>query len=373
MTLSAFIISPPAKDFAERARQRANTSWSFLTWAFFISQILGNDQLVSSAAAASTDEPGDLRTPDISDSTMQLAGPTHLPGVAGVQAEETAYQAASKNEGVGHTNFANAPLASHYAAIEKSVDSSRLVELNRTGTLGSAGDRPDDAANDLSDLGTTNTILDMPLLQNEIDYLDAIISDVLLETLHPVKETIDDLIGSASESLDGILGLLPHGIETLALSVNAVDTLATDTVPALLLTADHVIRSVEEPFTTVVTPVVASILGDVLDNHMHHGQPDVGSSGHIEFATIPASTSLNDLFSQEKYTDYHLALRASLHEDTSTDQVVSGVSSTGLFDHILVRGADHNEPQHENTSLPFGTPSIIEEIAQRGLGDGISH
>ena len=44
-----------ANEFAHKARQKEGGVWNFMTWAFFISQVLAGDQFIGAAAAATTE------------------------------------------------------------------------------------------------------------------------------------------------------------------------------------------------------------------------------------------------------------------------------------------------------------------------------
>jgi hypothetical protein len=126
-----------------------------------------------------------------------------------------------------------------------------------------------------------------------------------------------------------------------------------------------------------LTGLVGGLTGGLDGQGEDNGGPlqdAVASSGQIVFKALPIAgdLGLDSLFSGGGYTDYNLALRS----DAADAPVSHGLASTGgsstLLDHILPASNDPGHQLDDDQARPLALPSVLDEIALRGLGDGIA-
>jgi hypothetical protein len=100
----------------------------------------------------------------------------------------------------------------------------------------------------------------------------------------------------------------------------------------------------------------------------------VASAGQIVFDAPPVEVDahLDTLFSSGGYTDYNLALRGPEGGDKGAAGSGDGIGSSTLLEHLLAGGDSHDPSPAQQEGQPVSLPSALEDIALRGLGDGIS-
>lgn len=178
-------------------------------------------------------------------------------------------------------------------------------------------------------------------------------------TVSPLLANADDLIESLGEGLGEaaapLIGTIDDVVETLGSTIGAV-------APAL---------------TGLVDGLTGGLGGQGEDN----GGPlqdAVASSGQIVFKAMPVvddlggDLGLDSLFSGGRYTDYNLALRADAADSAPSHGLASTSGSSTLLDHLLPSGNDAGHPFEDDQMRNVGLPSVLDEMALRGLGDGIA-
>ena len=242
------------------------------------------------------------------------------------------------------------------------------------------------------------------------DVVDGLVDNAVL----PLAETVAELVHTLTGTIDGILTPLSGTIDDLVGSIDglldnavapltgALDTIVEGTVSPLLANVDDLIESLGDGLGEVAAPLTGTIDGvvetlgstigsaapaltDLVDGLTgglggrgeDNGGPlldAVASSGQIVFKALPVGgdPGLDSLFSGGGYTDYNLALRSDAADSAPSHGVANAGGSSTLLDHILTgsNGPGHqlDDDQARNVELP----SVLDEIALRGLGDGIT-
>ena len=381
-----------AKESAARSRHKEGGTWTFLTWAFFISQLIGSEQFVGAAAAASPDESAQSPNAPMLDSSVLSPGLASLMGTAGTTAEESQSQPIADDPPEGRGSVAQASgVQSHFARADNASSNPRFAA---------------DVA-DGGDIGLFSHISwSDEYLPASANLIDGAVQPIT-QTAHSLAEMLTDAIDIVLHPLPPVIGELAEAIADTAFSATSdLDTLVTDGATTVLSNVDGLANSVGQNVENVVdqllpgggqVPVLTSALSAVantlgtpaegphpslgveligyrLDNNdAQTVDKVVASSGEIVFRqSQPADSGANDLFSGGLYTDYHLAFRAALQPSGFESGAIAAPSSSDLLDHSLPI-PDHGSTTSNDESLLISQPIILDDMAHRSLGDGISH
>jgi hypothetical protein len=217
------------------------------------------------------------------------------------------------------------------------------------------------------------------------DVIDSLVDNAVL----PLTDTVADLVQILTGTIDGVLASLTGVVDDLVGSIDglldnavapltgALDTIVEGTVSPLLANVVDTLGSTIGAAAPALTGLVDGLTGGLGGQGEDNGGPlqdVVGSSGQIVFKALPAvaDLGLDSLFSGGGYTDYNLALRADASVSASSQGLVSTGGSSTLLDHLLPGGNDLGHQFDDDQTRNVGLPSVLDEIALRGLGDGIA-
>ena len=420
-----------AHEFARKARQKEGGLWNFMTWAFFISQVLGGDQFIGGAAAATAEGDPQGRKGDGSDDVAKNSGLGQPTGTPRSDAGEDARGAAGQGHATNSNAAADGPDGlSKYAGLpdqgrvdrasaEQSgagaVQQAAYEQSNGPGGDGGSTPLPGDGGyGPLPDIDLGPIFNPGGLLPGIGDGLSDVIDSLVDNAVLPLTDTVADLVQTLTGTIDGVLKPLTGVVDDLVGSIDglldnavapltgALDTIVEGTVSPLLANVDDLIESLGHglgeaaaPLTGTIDDVVETLgstigsaapaltglvdgltgaLGGQGEDNGGPLQDAVGSSGQIVFKALPivGDLSLDGLFSGGGYTDYNLALRADASVSASSQGLASTGGSSTLLDHLLPGSSDPGHHLDDDQMRNVGLPSVLDEIALRGLGDGIA-
>ena len=392
--------SSSGQNLEHLSKHREKGLWSFLTWSFFISQVLGAEQLLGAPASAS-------QTPDDHAASANAGEGQGAPGE--LSAQGTVAQA---DTGLPGQTFATYPVAaagealpimlagvpvdaSMAAALGLHEEPSTQSSLYNGGTASALDSGPalpgtggHDGTPHLPDPGGIIDVLD-PILDPILDHLPPVIGavgdvlDPILDLVPPVLGAVGNVIATVADvvtpvvatvgqvlaPVTGIVGDVTHALDPLLEKV---------TTPVAELVADA--AAPLEPVLGVVTDLagpVTSLLGLGGSHDAHAGSSPIAltsSSLDLEHTLSPGGL-LNDLFSGGRYTDYNLALQS--HDATAATGATHAPAGSGsvlsLIDHLVSSTGESHDAQGDHAhQQAFSLPSVLDDMASRGLGDGIS-
>jgi hypothetical protein len=371
--------------------------WNFLTWSFFLAQILAADQLVNGQANAA----GDLDLP-ASDAAAEAAAlrldglmPDADTGNAVPDDVGASRSAGQADDGVAvsmQAGRADGPGIILDAIPEAQSQGSAEVEIVSGGHVPSASaqipaeDATPSIANDIHGglLDVVNDTVD-PLLDT-VENLGEVLDDIVGGIVAPLIGTLGDTVESA---VDPLLNTVEVVVSSLDESLGAVTAplLGTlgdavpDVVAAITGGLDDVVENPIQPLEGAVelamkglaalAPAAAASLeatdaiGDVL-----------ASAGELTFPIVE-TVGLDDLFIGSRYTDYNLALQAKLPLAPATESSDAAVSSSNPPVDVLAALSDVGDTElldnvKDGLHLPhIAIPGVLDDAALRGLGDGI--
>jgi hypothetical protein len=372
-------------------RSRDTGQWTFLTWSFFLSQVLSAEQFLGGAAAASE---------------MNSAGASQqeLTGDPASTGSRSATAAGIGNHGDSSGVSPIAVLGSHPNDVPLLNPGAILSPTaGAIGSLGSAdavattADQPimligsvlgaastDGGANhDALHHGDGVVGLPIDLGLNGLE-LGGILTPVVhlvgdvAAILPPVATTLDSVlhvVGGVTDTAGELVGSLTTGLSS-----------ATGSLPGVLGSALPQTIGGEVANLTTVIPSTFDLLHDTLAGANGSaplqgiagllgqvGQNPLASGGTLSFPDPPATVhnAIDTLFSPlGGYTDYNLSLQnLGLNAGPASTLPVAGGPLTALLDHLTLDthsdGANSNAPG-------FTLPSVLEDLHLRGLGDGIT-
>jgi hypothetical protein len=375
-----------------QSRQKERGLWNFLTWSFFLSQVLAEGQYTASAVAsgAHAEETSEHSDTGSQLSTQQPMGPAIGSGLAGgegsVAGEPLGTSAATQ---LALANV-NAPDVSAFAPAKAAGDTdarqSALTTSSAVGHVGSGGGEGragDDAAppaasgpNTPDDPNTGGGCgLDLPgVLAPVGSGVVHIIDDLLAPPISAIDDLVEDLTDPLTQTIDDLMSSVPV---VTSLLEGAVAQVQGHTVTQVIASATEVLENATTPLSYTVATVTDG-LSDLIGSDKLTGGGLVGgavsAAGQILFEPLSIGGDLSlDLFSGDgKYTDYNLALHTE-HGDTQGHASAASASSSTLLDKLLTPDvADASHPQGDSHSSP--TPvHVIDDIGRGLSGDWLSH
>jgi len=412
--ISRGVKAEAKRDGSEREAGRASSHrehglWSFLTWSFFLSQLLAAQQLIGAAAnaAEAADEAQTSSDPSATHALIRQAtgsmletgpaaeeaGPAQEPGTlasdlaspashllpgTGLPHELELSLEASGNVSQGGTGFEALSDVTQLAAAEPAAGPG-LPGVPPTAVDPSGGDPvippvPDPVLPPAPDV-----------IEDVVDNLDPVMEGVvspLLDTVGELLGTLDPVLASVTEPVLDIVGELTETLDPIIDQVVApVIEIAGDLLPTL--------ETVGEP---IAAPLLASIGGlgedtgpigsliglasDSLEGALDT-EEILASGGSVLLEELPviSDISLDDLFSGGGYTDYGLELQVTVATEPEGGAPDASVSaSASPSDTELALQTDLDSPGLiEGTVQALGNnialPSALEGLGLRGLGD----
>ena len=379
---------PEMPNAATRQRQL----WNFLTWSFFLSQVLAAEAFMGSAAHAGG-EGEDSRTSTAASDTPMPGVALSLAGVDSPASESAlAPQGNSELVTVLDRNFEALPDGWHEGVVQ-AAESVPSAAMTAGGMASAAGDGAEPSSGAMPDapsgaalenpadglggllgdtlapvlgtvggvLGTVESLVDHLLspLAGSVGDVVELLGDTLEHTLTPVVSTVSDVVGDVIGSLDGVVGdtlapLLGVGLGPLA----ALELLGPSSLQGE--PASQAAGVALDSLDAIVAPLaqVADMLGVV------------SSPGSIVLPEAPALAAQNadDLFSKGAHTAYNLAInsvpvaQAAL---AAADDLLDGLSALPVLD----PGSDGHGTPHSQHGV---TQHALEELHLRGFNEGIA-
>jgi hypothetical protein len=315
LTQRTLVQAPPHK---ERAL------WNFLTWSFFISQVLAAEQFIGAQAKAA--EGLDLKAsdPTAAVATLPLESLSVVDGT-GSATEDV------RSSPVGSLDDVFAP------PLKLGTFDGSVIDLDSI-----AEARADDVAQSISvsaygAAALSNPSSDTPggLTPDPDLVIDVVVPDVLdvigdvtsplLNTVEDIVATLTGIVGSITDPLLGAVGGVVHALDDLVPDVLApVTSLVADLTHPLDL--DNALALPGELLGGAASPVTDTV------------QDVVGTAGQLVFPLLNLA-GLDDLYNNGRYTEYNIELQTGASASstaTSSDPVTSAASAvTDVVDHVV--------------------------------------
>jgi hypothetical protein len=319
--------------------------WSFLTWSFFISQVLAAGSFIVSSARAA----GDMdNTPPSTDHSSAQAAVASPQAVAAIHADAPGDTATS------------AHVSSSLVGAQHALD-----DLNASRTIVGLAEP---SGNHGADSVTIAQVLDVG-----VDHSLNTVLGAVGNVVGPLEAVVDHAVAPLVDTVGELVGSLTPAIAPMAIAVGQAVAPITgvvgsgtieDLTPATLSSISGVLPEAGTPVVTLVARAMDSAADatgahDIVASAGNFVLPDLTSVGAL---------GVNDLFSGGSHTPYRLALNEGL--PVAQPQGVS----TSIIDAIL--GEQHSESglpdDHHGTPAATSTvPSALEELHLRGLGDAL--
>jgi hypothetical protein len=321
--------------------------WNFLTWSFFIAQVLAAEQFIGAQAKAA--ENMDLRSSDPSaalapvkselasvDSTA--SNPDDVRQSLGGSLDDPAFQSLKLGQ------FGGSVIDLDSISVARVEDVSQSISVAGGGMdagLSPTGDTPGDL------LPTSVVDVDIP------DIL-GVIGDVtgpLLDTVDDIVATLTDVVGDIADPLLDTVGSVVHVVDEVLEPV-------TDLVADITQPLGEVVHDVLTPVTNLVAeiteplgPILASLEGATSEvtTLLGHSEGITGaaqgvlaSAGELIFPLLGVAEP-DELYTGGHYTAYNIELQTSAPVSStvsSVDPIASTTSVvTEVVDHV-VEGAN---------------------------------
>jgi hypothetical protein len=395
------------------SKGREQGQWSFLTWSFFLSQILAAEQAVAMAAqpgatteeAATHADPASAAGPNsgmlLSPEAMALAIAGEAGGGTPGQALDIPHVgfgdfAAVKGAPEGEADWAVRLSGREATGASQGIDAFAAVDGDSGAELG----HPLTAEPPLLDpivgpvvniVGDVIHVLD-PVVDGVVAPMLDLVGDILggvVQVADPLLDITADLLGGVVQAADPLLdvttnllgGVVQAADPLLDVTTNLLGGVVHAADPLLDIPTDllgDVVQAADPLVDNVVGPVLGT-LGGPLDALLGLVSNDgaaeyavVAGSGSLDFEAAPplAGTLLNEVFKAGSYTEFGL----SLHGETPTGTGSAPAMGDDIADQaqdILAAIAGHAPPaesqpsaSHNHSSLPH----LVSDIGLHGLG-----
>jgi hypothetical protein len=346
------------RDFTQRALvqpppHKERALWNFLTWSFFIAQVLAAEQFIGTQAKAG--ENLDLKAAD--PTTAMAMPPADTLAVAdgtGNATEDVRSNAGNSLDDVFAPllklgNFDGSVIDLDSIAVARADDFAHSISVSGFGVAALP-----DPSSDISGGLTANP--------NLIDVVIPDIVDVIGDVTGPLLNTVEDiaaaLTGIVDSLTDPLLGTVTGVVQALDDVVHDVLAPVTGLVADLTQPLSGVVQDVLDPVTDVVASLTqplddvlalpdrlldgatssVAVLLDISDDLAGTTQDVLASAGQLVLPVLNLA-GLDDLFDSGRYTDYGIELQANVTLPGTT--VVTGAiasvadAATEAADHIV--------------------------------------
>jgi hypothetical protein len=363
-------------ELERQARQRERGLWNFLTWSFFLSQVITDSPFAAAAGASSanveeTSEHGNAARHSSVQPPMRPAAGSGLDGGEGATGAQSVSAVAASQLASPEID---AHALSQFTEADVAGGSPRQV-----GVMGASGgwhvasasdleaehppaNSPDDSA---TGGGPGINLPDVlpPVGSGVVELID----DLLDPPLSAIGEVVGDLSDCLIETISDVTDLVGNSI---ALLPKTLDTVLSTTLPAISAFGGETIKGAITPVTTTLEKVTDG-LSDIVGLDKLVGGGLVSAPGQILFKPLSIGGDLlPDLFSKGKYTDYNLALRAEHGGDTQGNAGAAATSSSTLLDTLLSPDTSHPQGDSHASPTPF---QVIDDIGRGLSGDWLNH
>lgn len=326
------------------AQQRERGLWSFLTWSFFLSQIVAGQAFLGSAANAA--QGTDLNLGEAADDGQSRIANT----LAELEHDRSAIEDGSLSGETAPVMIQNRPQvddpqlnATGLNAIDDASATSMSFAQGGSGTASVVGGQEivGDGSGGAGDIPA-------PIQFDGGGILPGVLDIAVDGTLVPVLGVVDDLVGA----------LNPLLAQTLSPVVGVVDD--------LLAAVNPVVDQALTPVFATTETALGVVFGLLGAEPSGNSQFDIiASAGDIHFSANVASGS-DDLFSNGRYTDYNIELHAGGSDDALPS--VSGEFSADTSNLIADIAFDH----FSSNGIPSALSGVGDDTAYRHIGDGLT-
>jgi hypothetical protein len=302
LTQRTLVQAPPHK---ERAL------WNFLTWSFFLAQVLAAEQFIGAQARAS--ETLDLSS---SDQATAMAAPpldalAALDGAGNLEEDPRLSPATTLDDVFAQSlklgQFDGSVVDLDAIAAGRTEDVSQSISV---ATAASEAFSPGDATGGLIPGSVVDVVIP--------DLLDVIgdTTGPLLDSVEDIVVALTGLVGSITDPLLGTVGGVVHAVDDVVQDVLAL--------PGRLLDGS-------------ASPVTALL--DITDDLAGTTHDVLVSAGQLTFPLLNLVSELDELFTSGRYTEYNIELQSSLpgaSAAASTDPVTSAAAAVvDVVDHVV--------------------------------------
>jgi hypothetical protein len=334
-------------------QHRQRGLWNFLTWSFFLSQILAAESFMG--AAARTQEDGGNTHGAADGSSAAAAGGATYPSAAHIGRVDDVATTGHELSGAEHAPPLQ-PLEGSATAM-KDLPGVHASGGGNVAAMGSAGEGANGSPTAVDEPGILPTI--------------GSIGDAVDHAISPVLGTVDSLVGSLDPILDHALAPVLSVADHMP---QPVDAMVGEAVATVISSVEPILAPTHATADTVLQPVASFVdqdiapLSDVLG---HRGV--VASPGSIMVSEPPhiSTHPLDDLFAKGTYTPYHLSLNAELAPTSAS--LLNGGSVASMIDNII--GDQHGaNATHDGQDGPMAAhslqTSVVDDLHFRGLAEG---
>jgi hypothetical protein len=354
---------------APQSRNREKGLWNFLTWSFFISQVLAAQQLIGASAAHAADNAelgasGGER--DDAPGRVAAAAPQNDRGGVDDAAADanTAAGALEQAQDLFEGNLASlaAEQVNHGAGTEDGNNAGTIVHAFSSGAGADHSAAPEGGGGVPLPPDTAEPGLVIPGLD-----------DVLEGVIPPVLGAVVEIVGSVDDLLDGVLGgtLVP----VIGVVDHVVDAVLEQTVAPLLGTVEHTLEAILDQAVAPLLTVADGILDATLDTL---ALPLLGTiDAVLDSAVAPVAGTLSELIGTiDAVADSLIAPLAHTVADVTgtlgaaTDQVLSSLADT-TGETLAAASAPVATIVGDTVSLLTGGDGGLPIVGQL-LGDGFA-
>ncbi|MPZ36467.1 MAG: hypothetical protein GEU95_00130 [Rhizobiales bacterium] len=320
---------------------------SFLTWAFFLSQVTAAELLLTGAAKAQEDEHSE-NSPTYSEAPSDELS-NDAPQIKNVDVVEPEIIAPTSSAAIAphvaphlDTPFQTHPLPlSPIAGQAPPTGAGSAAGSGSQGRVGSAGSVDSSPPTQLPDIGLTERTpppsidIDIgltPLLGFDVNIetdgliagvgldLNNLVNNLVIDPLQEASDVVDSLVTDLgtllTNDLLGLDGLLGSGSESSSSSLIELTGLnLTDTIAGLLDTLNDATSGETAAAPSDSNAATSSQAATLITDPDELSAPDILSSGDIISFAEHTLAAVNDLFAQGQHTDYKIAL----HDDATLD------------------------------------------------------
>ncbi len=356
-------------------QHRQGGLWNFLTWSFFLSQVMVAEAFLGDKARAAE---ADGAAPDAVDNSGGNAGgdfaldPDRLLPADDATAEPPAASGTPMTTALQSLDQSAAPTmgfgADRIAGDGHDVPLAHAPQALATDAEGPPAEAPGHAEEPPEAVLPPDTS-PPPILQPVIgpDGLGDAVGGLVTAALETVDNTVDALTGVLDQTLATVVAPATQLVAELSGQVLQTVDGVTDGVVAAIGNVLEPVQEVLQPVATVVETVAAP-LSELLDI-----QGLVGSPGAIVVPELPVvgALHLDALFADGAYTPYGLNVDAGPAVAGATAEVAA--TATTALDAVLgeVAGALQVGQDDQPAPLPGLLANVVDELHLRGEGLGL--
>jgi hypothetical protein len=339
--------SPAQRTLVQPPPHKERALWNFLTWSFFIAQVLAADQFIGAQAKAAGSL--DLSSPESSAAhAMPKLDLASLESAAGTPDDVRQSLVGSLDD----LSFQSLKLG-QFGGTVIDLDSISVARVEDVSQSISVAGYDTDA--DLAPTGDTPGDL-LPASLVDVDLPD--ILDVIGDTTGPLLDTVEDIVATLTGVVGGITDPL---LDTAGAVVQLVDDVlepVTDLVADLTDPLGEVVHDVLTPVTGLVAEITEPLVspGELLESVTSHVTASLGhtegvagaaqgvlaSAGELTFPLLSV-VELDELYTNGRYTAYNIELQTGVPSAVPLSDPIASTTSvvTEVAEHVVESANKH--------------------------------